>query len=308
MAKFCSFLWLSSLTLFIYTISSLSFHLLVDTWGCFHDLAIVSDTARNTRLQISFQTSVFLFFGYVPKSGIAGSYGSCIFSFLKKLHVIFHSSWTNLQQCISPHLLFMTSLLIVILTRVRWYLTVVLICISPIISYIEHLSCGCWPLHFLLGELSVQVFCLFSNRGFIFYIELFIHLDISPLSITSFTNVFSHLVSCLFVLLIVSLAVQKLLSLISSCLGFFCLYFHYFRRYIQEILLWFISECSAYSSRSFMASSLTFSSLIHFEFIFIYSMRQCSIFSLSHRAVQFSQHQFLKRLSFLPCVFSPPLS
>ena len=57
-----------------------------------------------------------------------------------------------------------------------------------------------------------------------------------------------------------------------------------------------------------MASSLTFSSLIHFEFIFIYSVRQCSIFSLLHRAVQFSQRQFLKRLSFLHCVFLCPLS
>ena len=141
MAKFCSFLWLNSIMLYIYTTSSLSFHLLMDTLSCFHVLAIVSNTARNTGVQISFQISVFLFFGYVPKSRIAGSYGSCIFSFLKNLHIIFHSSCTNLhlQQCISPHLLFMTFLLIVILTRVRWYLTVVLICISLMISYIEHL-------------------------------------------------------------------------------------------------------------------------------------------------------------------------
>ena len=62
----------------------------------------------------------------------------------------------------------------------------------------------------------MQVFCLFSNLGFIFYIELFIHLDISPLSITSFTNIFSHLVSCLFVLSVVFLAVQKVLNLIKS--------------------------------------------------------------------------------------------
>ena len=35
----------------------------------------------------------------------------------------------------------------------------------------------------------MQVYCLFSKWGFIFYTELFIHVDISPLSITSFTNV-----------------------------------------------------------------------------------------------------------------------
>ena len=53
------------------------------------------------------------------------------------------------------------------------------------------------------------------------------------------------------------------------------------------------------SSQSFIVSSLTFRSLIHFEFIFVYVVRECSDFILLHVAVQFSQHYLLKRLSFL---------
>ena len=45
-----------------------------------------------------------------------------------------------------------------------------------------------------------------------------------------------------------------------------------------------------FSSKSFIVSGLTFSSLIHFEFIFVYGVRECSNFILLHVAVQFSQH------------------
>ena len=59
---------------------------------------------------------------------------------------------------------------------------------------------------------------------------------------------------------------------------------------------------------SFIISSLIFRSLNHFEFIFVYGVRKCSNFILLHVAAQFSQHHLLKRLSFLPCIFLPPLS
>ena len=52
-----------------------------------------------------------------------------------------------------------------------------------------------------------------------------------------------------------------------------------------------------FSSKSLMVSGLTFTSLIHFEFIFVYGVRECYNFILLHVAVQFSQHQLLKRLS-----------
>ena len=63
-----------------------------------------------------------------------------------------------------------------------------------------------------------------------------------------------------------------------------------------------------FSSKSFIVSGLTFRSLIHFEFSFVYGVRECSNFIHIHVAVQFSQHHLLKRLSFLLCIFLPPLS
>ena len=58
------------------------------------------------------------------------------------------------------------------------------------------------------------------------------------------------------------------------------------------------------SSKSFIVSGLISRSLTHFEFIFVYGVRQCSNFILLHVAVQFSQHHLLKGLSFLHCILA----
>ena len=54
-----------------------------------------------------------------------------------------------------------------------------------------------------------------------------------------------------------------------------------------------------FSSRSFIVSGLTFRSLIHFEFIFVYGVRKCCSVILLQVVDQFSQHHLLKRSSFL---------
>ena len=63
-----------------------------------------------------------------------------------------------------------------------------------------------------------------------------------------------------------------------------------------------------FSSKSFVVSGLTFTSVIHFEFIFVYDVRESSNFILLHVAVQFSQHQLLKKQSFLHCILLLTLS
>ena len=76
----------------------------------------------------------------------------------------------------------------------------------------------------------------------------------------------------------------------------------------EKMLLSFMSEnvWPMFPSRRFIVSSLIFRSLIHFE-LKLYGVRKCSNFILFHVAVQFSQHHLLKGLSFLHCIFLPPL-
>ena len=63
-----------------------------------------------------------------------------------------------------------------------------------------------------------------------------------------------------------------------------------------------------FSSRSFMIFALTFRSLIHFYFIFVYTVKNTVInFILLHVAVPFSQYHSLKRLSFPHCILLAPL-
>ena len=122
-------------------------------------------------------------------------------------------------------------------------------------------------------------------------------LEINPLSVVSLAIIFSHTEGYLFTLLTVYFAVQKLLSLVRS---------HLFTFVFISITLgvchrgpcftsWRVLPM--FSSMSFIVYGLTFRSLIHFEFTFVYGINKCPNFILLHLAVQFSQHHLLKRLS-----------
>ena len=102
------------------------------------------------------------------------------------------------------------------------------------------------------------------------------------MSVASFANIFSHSEGCLFVLFMVSLVVPKLLSLIRPHLFIFVFIFITLGGGSKKILLLFTSKSvlPMFSSKSFIVS------LIHFEFIVQYVVRECSNFILLR--VQFS--------------------
>ena len=135
--------------------------------------------------------------------------------------------------------------------------------------------------HFLLELFACLILSFMSSLHIV---------DINPLSDKPFANIFFHFVGCLFILLMVSFAVQKLFSLMQSYLFIFAFVFlDWGDRSKKKKLLRLMSDniLLMFSSVSFMLSGLTFKSLTHFEFIFIYGVRKwpfhsfvcsCSVF------------------------------
>ena len=211
----------------------------------------------NIGVHLSFQ----IFSGYISRSGIAGSYGSSTFSFLRNLNTVLHngvglyiptnsigrfpSLYTLSRICL------WIFLMIAILAGVKWYLFVVFICISWLINEAEDLFMC--PLAICVSSLEK---CLFRSAAH-FLSGLFVLmllsimsclyiLEVNPLSVTSFANISSQSVGCAFVLFIVSVAEQKLLSLSRSYLFIFYFISNFLGDGSKKMLPWFLTECSAY--------------------------------------------------------------
>ena len=144
----------------------------------------MNNSGTNIHVPVFVRTYIFNFLEYTTKSEIVVSHGNSMFNSFRNCQTVFQSSCTILysyQLCmrvpISPHpcqhLLFSVFLIIAIIVSVKWYLIVVIICISLMANDIEHLF-----MCLLAIFISSSEKCLFEHFA-LFYIGLFVFLLLS---------------------------------------------------------------------------------------------------------------------------------
>ena len=144
--------------------------------GSFHILVIIKNTFWTLEYIFGLEW-VLSFFKYICSSRVAKLHNTSVLNFLRKLHTVFHTGCTNLhfhQQItsisFSPHLnlhlLFKNCLSKALLTGVKWYLIVVLICISLISKDAEHIFMYLLNIYILLwGNVCSDCLLFLSNRN-----------------------------------------------------------------------------------------------------------------------------------------------
>ena len=131
--------------------------------GCFYGLAIVNSAAVNIGVHVSF--SVLVSSGYMPSSGIAGSYGGFILSFLRNIHTIFHSGCINYipyRQCREGSLFSTPSPAFIICRLFDDHLS----------NWCEVVSHGSFDLNFSDNEQCWALFHVFVSHLYVFFGEM----------------------------------------------------------------------------------------------------------------------------------------
>ena len=188
----------------------------------------------NARVHVSFQISVSTFFRHPPRGKIAGSYGSSIFHFWGTTCYFPQ----GVHQCTFPPTVQEGSLFSTasptfaicglfdgghpdrceVITLWFW------LAFLWWLAMLNIFSCACWP---SLCYLRENVYSGLELNWVVWFFKILSCmsclqiLDIHPLSVMSSASIFFHLVGYLFILSLLSFAVQKLLSLIRSHLFIF---------------------------------------------------------------------------------------
>ena len=176
--------------------------------SCFHALATVNSAVMNNGMHVSF--SILVSSGYMPRSGMSGSYGAFLPSFLRNLHTVIHSGCINLHSppTVQEHSLFSSPSPAFIVCRLfddghSYWCKVIPHCSFDLHfsnnDYIEHLFMCLSAIY--MSSLEKCLFRSFSH----FLIGLFVFLvlrcisclyilEINPLSVVSFAVIFSQVI------------------------------------------------------------------------------------------------------------------